>query len=77
MPVVASISQQIWDMKYRLKGPSGEAVDRTIEDNGVEAELNRLGEAVTAVVLREVVQQPETDRRRTHSSTTSNIGSAA
>src|SRR5438132_8550250 len=32
MPVVASISQQIWDMKYRLKGPSGEAVDRTIED---------------------------------------------
>src|SRR5438132_1881649 len=32
MAVVASISQQIWDMKYRLKGPSGEAVDRTIED---------------------------------------------
>jgi ribonucleoside-diphosphate reductase alpha chain len=32
MPVVASISQQIWDMKYRLKGPSGEPVDRTIED---------------------------------------------
>src|SRR3984893_17681975 len=31
MAVVASISQQIWDMKYRLKGPSGEAVDRTIE----------------------------------------------
>ena len=23
MAVVASISQQIWDMKYRLKGPSG------------------------------------------------------
>src|SRR5882724_6852920 len=32
MPVVASISQQIWDMKYRLKGPSGEPVVRTIED---------------------------------------------
>src|SRR6266403_909435 len=32
MPVVASISQQIWDMKYRLKGPSGEPVDKTIED---------------------------------------------
>src|SRR5271155_1815658 len=32
MAVVASISQQIWDMKYRLKGPSGEPVDRTIED---------------------------------------------
>ena len=28
---VASISQQIWDMKYRLKGPGGEAVDKTIE----------------------------------------------
>src|SRR5882672_6026574 len=32
MPVVASISQQIWDMKYRLKGPSGEPLDKTIED---------------------------------------------
>src|SRR5271170_2330247 len=32
MPQVASISQQIWDMKYRLKGPDGAAVDRTIED---------------------------------------------
>src|ERR1044071_2136193 len=32
MPTVAAISQQIWDMKYRLKGPSGEPVDRTIED---------------------------------------------
>ena len=32
MAVVASISQQIWDMKYRLKGSSGEPVDKTIED---------------------------------------------
>ena len=32
MPAVASISQQIWDMKYRLKTPEGGAVDRTIED---------------------------------------------
>ena len=32
MVTVASISQQIWDMKYRLKAPSGEPVDRTIED---------------------------------------------
>jgi ribonucleoside-diphosphate reductase alpha chain len=32
MAVVASISQQIWDMKYRLKGPSGEPFDKTIED---------------------------------------------
>jgi ribonucleoside-diphosphate reductase alpha chain len=33
MPSVASISQQIWDMKYRLKGPNGEVVDKTIEDS--------------------------------------------
>ncbi|HZB91788.1 MAG TPA: adenosylcobalamin-dependent ribonucleoside-diphosphate reductase, partial [Stellaceae bacterium] len=32
MPIVASISQQIWDMKYRLKAPDGTAVDKTIED---------------------------------------------
>jgi len=32
MVAVASISQQIWDMKYRLKGPDGNPVDRTIED---------------------------------------------
>ncbi len=32
MALVGSISQQIWDMKYRLKGPSGEMLDKTIED---------------------------------------------
>src|SRR5689334_15533495 len=32
MASVASISQQIWDMKYRLKGPDGAPVDKTIED---------------------------------------------
>jgi len=32
MPIVASIAQQIWDMKYRLKAPDGTPVDRTIED---------------------------------------------
>ena len=33
MAVVASISQQIWDMKYRLQGRrTGEPVDKTIED---------------------------------------------
>jgi ribonucleoside-diphosphate reductase alpha chain len=32
LPIVASITQQIWDMKYRLKGPDGSPVDRTIED---------------------------------------------
>src|SRR3954454_24888146 len=33
MPSVASISQQIWDMKYRLKGPNGAALDKTIEES--------------------------------------------
>jgi ribonucleoside-diphosphate reductase alpha chain len=33
MARVASISQQIWDMKYRLKGPDGAPVDKTIEDS--------------------------------------------
>ncbi|MBO0739254.1 MAG: ribonucleoside-diphosphate reductase, adenosylcobalamin-dependent, partial [Alphaproteobacteria bacterium] len=32
MAIVGSISQQIWDMKYRLRAPSGEVVDKTIED---------------------------------------------
>src|SRR5579862_647980 len=32
MASVAAISQQIWDMKYRLKGPDGAPVDKTIED---------------------------------------------
>ena len=32
MATVTSISQQIWDMKYRLKSPSGAPVDKTIED---------------------------------------------
>jgi len=33
MPSIAPISQQIWDMKYRLKGPDGAVVDKTIEDS--------------------------------------------
>ncbi|HZD26001.1 MAG TPA: adenosylcobalamin-dependent ribonucleoside-diphosphate reductase, partial [Alphaproteobacteria bacterium] len=32
MPTVAPISQQIWDMKYRYKGPDGTPVDNAIED---------------------------------------------
>jgi ribonucleoside-diphosphate reductase alpha chain len=32
MPSVAPISNQIWDMKYRFKGPDGTALDQTIED---------------------------------------------
>ena len=33
MPTVAPISQQIWDMKYRLKGGDGQTVDNAIEDS--------------------------------------------
>ena len=33
MPQVAAISQQIWDMKYRLKNAEGQPVDKTIEDS--------------------------------------------
>jgi ribonucleoside-diphosphate reductase alpha chain len=32
MSPIAPISQQIWDMKYRLKGPGGAPVDQTIPD---------------------------------------------
>jgi ribonucleoside-diphosphate reductase alpha chain len=32
MNPVAAISQQIWDMKYRLKSPDGTAVDKTMDD---------------------------------------------
>ncbi len=32
MSTAAPISQQIWDMKYRLKAPDGTPVDNTIED---------------------------------------------
>jgi ribonucleoside-diphosphate reductase alpha chain len=33
MASVAAISQQIWDMKYRLRGADGTVVDKTIEDS--------------------------------------------
>ncbi len=32
MTPIAAVSQQIWDMKYRLKGPDGAPIDRTIEE---------------------------------------------
>ncbi|HEX9791345.1 MAG TPA: adenosylcobalamin-dependent ribonucleoside-diphosphate reductase [Kiloniellales bacterium] len=32
MPPVTAISQQIWDMKYRLKTAAGAPVDKTVED---------------------------------------------
>src|SRR6185312_5777176 len=33
MATIAPISQQIWDMKYRLKGPDQAPLDRTLEDS--------------------------------------------
>jgi len=44
MPTVAPISQQIWDMKYRFKGPDGTPVDDTIEDS-----WRRVARAVASV----------------------------
>jgi len=32
MPPVSALSQQIWDMKYRLKGPDGAPLDKTLAD---------------------------------------------
>ncbi len=33
MPALSAISQQIWDLKYRLRTADGEPVDKTIEDS--------------------------------------------
>ena len=44
MTNIAAISQQIWDMKYRLKGPDGAPVDRTIDDT-----WRRVAKALAAV----------------------------
>src|SRR3546814_8495480 len=33
MSKLTALSQEIWDMKYRLKGASGEPVDKTIADS--------------------------------------------
>ena len=48
MTAVATISQQIWDMKYRYKKPGGEIVDKSIEDS-----WRRIAHALA---------EPETDR---------------
>lgn len=46
----APISEQIWDMKYRLKSPDGAALDATIEDS-----WRRVARALAAV-------EPKRDR---------------
>ncbi len=47
MPPVSAISQQIWDMKYRLKSAAGAPVDKTIEDSWRRV-ARALAEAETA-----------------------------
>jgi ribonucleoside-diphosphate reductase alpha chain len=54
MALVGSISQQIWDMKYRLRTPSGEALDKTIEDTWRRV--------ATALAAPEREPEPWTDR---------------
>ncbi len=44
MTQMAAISQQIWDMKYRLKRPDGSPVDKTIDDT-----WRRVARALAAV----------------------------
>ncbi len=44
MAQIAAISQQIWDMKYRLKDEAGRPVDRTIADS-----WNRVATALASV----------------------------
>jgi ribonucleoside-diphosphate reductase alpha chain len=48
MTPIAAISQQIWDMKYRLRGQDGAPIDRTLEDT-----WRRIAAALA---------EPETDR---------------
>ncbi|HYB08536.1 MAG TPA: adenosylcobalamin-dependent ribonucleoside-diphosphate reductase [Alphaproteobacteria bacterium] len=50
MAQVTSISHQIWDMKYRLKGLDGAPVDKTIEDTWLRIARN--------------LAEPERDRER-------------
>ena len=49
MAQVAAISQQIWDMKYRFKGPDGAPIDRTIEDS-----WRRVADSLAAMEAPEV-----------------------
>ncbi|HVI87890.1 MAG TPA: adenosylcobalamin-dependent ribonucleoside-diphosphate reductase [Dongiaceae bacterium] len=49
MAQVAAISQQIWDMKYRLKAMDGTPVDKTIEDS-----WHRIATAIAEVEAPEV-----------------------
>ncbi|MEL0020986.1 MAG: ribonucleotide reductase N-terminal alpha domain-containing protein, partial [Rickettsiales bacterium] len=49
MTAISAISQQIWDMKYRLKNASGEPVDRTVDDT-----WRRIADALAAPEVEDV-----------------------
>ncbi|MEQ8805682.1 MAG: adenosylcobalamin-dependent ribonucleoside-diphosphate reductase [Rhodospirillales bacterium] len=51
---IAAISQQIWDMKYRLKSPDGRPVDKTIDDTW--------GRVATALAAKEADPEAWTPR---------------
>ena len=51
---IAAISQQIWDMKYRLKSPDGRPVDKTIDDTW--------GRVATALAAKEADPEVWTPR---------------
>ncbi len=53
MPLLAPISQQIWDMKYRLKGPDGYPLDQTLEDS-----WRRVAQALAAAEPNPAQWQP-------------------
>ena len=65
--------------RRKSRGELADELDWPIECDRVEAELDRGREAVAVVVLREVEQQADADRRRAHDggSSSSNNGSAA
>lgn len=54
MHPIAPISQQIWEMKYRFKGPDGRLIDQTVEDS-----LGRVAHALAAAE-----RDPETWAKR-------------
>ncbi|PJK28437.1 adenosylcobalamin-dependent ribonucleoside-diphosphate reductase [Minwuia thermotolerans] len=55
MNAIAPLSQQIWDMKYRLKGPDGQPVDQTLEDS-----WRRIAKALASVEGADAARWEET-----------------
>ena len=70
MVSIAPISQQIWDMKYRLKGADGAPVDRTLEESWrrvARALAAREADPAARLVLNDYdveYDTPDMDRKR-------------